>query len=95
MVESVDEITVLPTVSDSNATYEIQDGDGTVLTDADTNTTGFQVAIDKGENTVKVEVTAEDGSTTRTYTITVTRADTTPPSLESAEVRASRRETHR
>ena len=79
VVESVDEITVLPTVNDSNATYEIQDGDGTALTDADTNTTGFQVAIDKGENTVKVEVTAEDGSTIRTYTITVTREDTTPP----------------
>ena len=81
VVESVDEITVLPTVNDSNATYEIQDGDGTALTDADTNTTGFQVAIDKGENTVKVEVTAEDGSTIRTYTITVTRAtDTIAPS---------------
>ena len=37
VVESVDEITVLPTVNDSNATYEIQDGDGTALTDADTN----------------------------------------------------------
>ena len=86
VVESVDEITVLPMVNDSNATYEIQDGDGTALTDADTNTTGFQVAIDKGENTVKVEVTAEDGSTILTYTITVTRDDATPPSPESAEV---------
>ena len=79
VVNSVDEITVLPTVNDSNATYEIQDGDGTALTDADTNTTGIQVAIDEGENKVKVEVTAEDGSTILTYTITVTRDDTTPP----------------
>ena len=31
----VDEITVLPTVNESNATYEIQDGDGTALVDAD------------------------------------------------------------
>ena len=84
VVNSVDEITVLPTVNDSNATYEIQHGDGTALTDADTNTTGFQVAIDEGENTVKVEVTAEDGSTILTYTITVTREDVTPPSPESA-----------
>ena len=52
----VDEITVLPTVNDSNATYEIRDGDGTALVDAD-SATGFQVALSEGENTVKVEVT--------------------------------------
>ena len=84
MVNSVDEITVLPTVNDSNATYEIQDGDGTALTDEVSGTPGFQVAIDEGENTVKVEVTAEDGSTILTYTITVTREDVTPPTLSKA-----------
>ena len=67
----VDEITVLPTVNESNATYEIQDGDGTALVDANSQT-GFQVALSEGENTVKVEVTAED-TTTETYTVVVTR----------------------
>ena len=68
----VDEITVLPTVNESNATYEIQDGDGTALVDA-SSATGFQVALSEGENTVKVEVTAEDTTTTETYTVVVTR----------------------
>ena len=74
----VDEITVLPTVNDSNATYEIQDGDGTALVDAD-SATGFQVALSEGENTVKVEVTAEDGAATDTCTVVVTRAAMTIP----------------
>ena len=72
VANDVDEITVLPTVNESNATYEIQDGDGTALVDAD-SATGFQVALSEGENTVKVEVTAEDGNTTETYTVVVTR----------------------
>ena len=67
----VDEITVLPTVNESNATYEIQDGDGTALVDANSQT-GFQVALSEGDNTVKVEVTAQD-TTTETYTVVVTR----------------------
>ena len=28
-----------------------------------------------GENVITIEVTAQDGATTRTYTVTVTRAD--------------------
>ena len=68
VANSVDEITIAPTVNDSTAAYEIQDGTGTALTDADSNTTGFQVALSEGENTIKVEVTAEDDTTTETYT---------------------------
>ena len=69
----VDEITVLPTVNESNATYEIQNSGGTALTDADSNKTGFQVDLAVGANTVKVEVTAQDTTTTETYQVTVTR----------------------
>ena len=69
----VDEITIDPTVNDTNAAYEIQNSGGTALTDADLNTTGFQVDLSLGANTIKVEVTAED-NTTQTYTVTVTRA---------------------
>ena len=78
VVNSVDEITVTPTVHDSAASYEIQNSAGTALTDADTNTTGFQVALSEGANIIKVEVTAEDAST-ETYTVTVTRAATLTP----------------
>ena len=73
----VDEITIDPTVNDTNAAYEIQNSGGTALTDADLNTTGFQVDLSLGANTIKVEVTAED-NTTQTYTVTVTRAPTAP-----------------
>ena len=75
----VGKITVVPAVNESNARYKIQDAGGTVLTDADSIEDGFQVALVHGANTIKVEVTAQDAATTRTYTVTVTRAS--PPSL--------------
>ena len=72
VVNSVDEITITPSVNDSNASYEIQNNAGTALTDAD-SAAGFQVDLSVGANIIKVEVTAEDNST-ETYTVTVTRA---------------------
>ena len=65
-VMGVTETTVSPTVSHSSASYAIKlngsvDADGVI-----------PLAV--GSNVVTVEVTAEDGSTTRTYTVTVTRA---------------------
>ena len=81
VVNAVDEITIIPTVNESNATYEIQDGDGNALTDADTNTTGFQVALSEGANTIEVEVTAEDDATTQTYDVVVTRSMAATPTV--------------
>ena len=86
VVNSVDEITITPTVNDSNASYEIQNDAGTALTDSDTNTTGFQVDLSEGANTIKVEVEAEDAST-ETYTVTVTRAAATGICGRTAQVR--------
>ena len=78
-------VTVEPARSDSNATVAYlmveDDASDTVLTDADTNTTGFQVALSVGANTIKVEVTAEDDLTTETYTVVVTRAAATATTL--------------
>ena len=62
----VTETTVMPTLTDSNASYVVRIGGAA---DAD-----GRVALSVGENVITVEVTAEDGVTTRTYTITVTRA---------------------
>ena len=42
------------------------------LTDADTSAPGQQVALNVGDNVIKVKVTAEDG-TTKTYAVTVNR----------------------
>ena len=68
-----DEITIVPTVNDSSANYEIQDGDGNALTDSDSNVGDLQVDLDVGDNTIKVEVTAEDTTTTETYQVVITR----------------------
>ena len=46
------------------------------MTDAD-----GEIALSVGSNVITVEVTAEDDSTTQTYTVTITRA--TPPSTDA------------
>ena len=68
----VNEVTIIPTPNDTDADQEVQDGDGTALTDANTTQDEFQVSIARGLNAIQVEVTAED-ITTQTYTVTVTR----------------------
>ena len=66
----MEETTVTPTVNNGGATYAVKldgvaDSDGTV-------------SLAVGSNVITVEVTAEDGRTVKTYTITVTRADAGP-----------------
>ena len=63
---SVSQTTVTPTVNHSGASYVIKLGG---VTDADRT-----VSLAVGGNVITVEVTAEDGNTTKTYTVTVTRA---------------------
>ena len=70
VANGADETTVTATANDGGASYVVKlgdavDGDGTV-------------ELSVGGNVIAVEVTAEDGETTRTYTVTVTRA--APPS---------------
>ena len=88
VANGVDEITITPTVNESNATVEYQNSSDTDITDADTAKSGHQVPLDVGENTIKVKVKAEDRSTTRTYTVVVTRAvpDRTDATLRSLEL---------
>ena len=65
-------MTVTPTTSDSSATMTVN---GDTVTSGTAHTiTGLNV----GDNTVTIIVTAQD-ATTKTYTITVTRADIPPP----------------
>ena len=74
---AVDEVTV--TTTDTNATPEFLDASDTTLDDAGT-AAGHQVALAVGDTVFKVKVTAEDTTTTKTYTVTVTRAAAdTPP----------------
>ena len=84
----VEWITIQTTASnDGGARVDYLDGQDQVLTDADADTEGFQIDLEVGANTIKAKVTAEDGSTTRTYTMVVTRAaDVTAPATRSATV---------
>ena len=50
------------------------DGSDMTLDDADASETGQQVTLADGDNVIKVKVTAEDGTTTQTYAVTVNRA---------------------
>ncbi len=71
---------VANSVTSTTVTATPNDNDAKVVTtpaDADDNADGHQVNLDVGSNTISVKVTAEDDTTTRTYTVTVTRAD--PP----------------
>ena len=69
-------MTVTPATTDADATFEYLDSSDAALGDAD-SAAGHQVALAAGANTFKVKVTAEDGTTTKTYTVTVTRATPT------------------
>ena len=72
VVNDVAETTVSPTLNDAGATYAVR-------LDGEVDDDGI-VPLSVGENAISVLVTAEDGETTRTYTVTVTRAEA-PPEL--------------
>ena len=72
----IDQITINASPANADgAEVAYLDGDGQLLTDADADTEGFQVDLEVGANTIGVRVTAEDGTTTRTYTMVVTREE--------------------
>ena len=65
VANSVSQTTVTPTVNHSGASYVIKLGS---VTDAD-----GVIPLAVGSNVITIEVTAEDDTTTRTYTLTVSR----------------------
>ena len=72
----VDRITIEGAANNlDGATVAHLDGSDQELTDADTQKEGFQVDLAVGDNTIQVKVTAADGTTTRTYTLAITRAE--------------------
>ena len=73
VANDVTETTVTPTTNDDGATYKVK-LDGVTYADG-------TVSLAVGSNVITVEVTAEDGNATQTYTVTVTRA--APPSTDA------------
>ena len=73
VANDVEEVTFATTENHASATVRYLKGTDE-LTDEDGTEDDFQVDLDVGANAITVEVTAEDGSTTQDYTVTVTRA---------------------
>ena len=71
----VDQLTIngIPSNSVGTTVVYLNENDQE-LSDADTENEGFQINLAVGDNTIKVKVTAGDRSTTRNYTLEVTRA---------------------
>ncbi|WP_186786209.1 cadherin-like beta sandwich domain-containing protein [Paenibacillus agilis] len=78
---SVTELDVSATVSDSNATVKVN---GARVASGSTS----RVALTVGVNTIAVEVTAQDGTTKKTYTVTVTRAQSGNADLSNLTISA-------
>ena len=74
VAHDVGQTTVTATVNDKGASYVVE-RDGAVVEDG-------TVDLDVGENAISVVVTAADGKTSKTYTITVTRAPEGRPAVE-------------
>ena len=69
---TVTRVSVTATKSDDNATVSYLDASDQPLADADT-AEGHQVDLSVGDTVVKVKVTAQDTTTTETYTVTIMR----------------------
>ncbi|MBI5034250.1 MAG: cadherin-like beta sandwich domain-containing protein [Chloroflexi bacterium] len=69
VAQSVTSITVTPTVSDTTASVTVN---GAPVT---SGTPSGAIALGIGANLITVAVTAQDGTTTKSYTVTVTRSN--------------------
>jgi uncharacterized repeat protein (TIGR02543 family) len=72
VVNSVDKVTVTPTVNQANATVQVKIGSGDFATVV-SGSASADLPLAVGANTILVKVTAHDETTVITYTITLTR----------------------
>ena len=73
VANAVAQVAVTTTTTHAEATIEYLNASDMTLDDPDISDTVQPVTLEEGDNVVKVKVTAEDGATTKTYTVTVTR----------------------
>lgn len=66
-------LSVTPTRNQANATIEVRVNGGTYTTVTSGSASG-NLDLVVGDNTIDLKVTAQDGTTTKTYTTTITRA---------------------
>ncbi|RAV19440.1 cadherin-like beta sandwich domain-containing protein [Paenibacillus contaminans] len=77
VANSVASLSVTPTVADSSATVKVN-GNG-----ATSSSAYGPIALTVGPNPITIAVTAQDGTTTKEYTITVTRAPSAEATLSA------------
>jgi gliding motility-associated-like protein len=80
VANTVTTATVKPTAGDVNATVKVN---GTTVT---SGANSSPISLNVGTNVINVVVTAQDGSTTKTYTVTVTRAASSNASLATLTI---------
>ena len=85
VANSVSLVTVTTTTTDTTATIDYLNASDVTLDDAGT-AAGQQVALAAGANVINVKVTAGDGATTLTYTVTVTQAASGAPTIAGVAV---------
>lgn len=69
---AVTSVTVTPTLSQANATVRVRVNSGS-WTSVTSGAASGSLSLSVGSNTVEVEVTAQDATTTKTYSVAVTR----------------------
>ena len=77
VANNVTHVKLTPTKAHTGASIKV--GKGTSLTAVNSGSDSSAILLSEGANAIKVEVTAEDGTTKVVYTVTVTRAASTPP----------------
>jgi hypothetical protein len=71
VANAIASVVVTPTTNDASATYTVSNAAGVCAADA--------CALDVGDNTITITVTAEDDVSTQNYTVVVTRAAAPTP----------------
>ncbi len=87
VANSAASMTVTPTLADTTAAIMVN---GTAVVSGSASTA---INLNVGDNTITVVVTAQDSSTTRTYTITVNRAPSSNADLSSLTVQPGHADT--
>ena len=71
VANSISHVKLTPTVNDSSATVQV--GTSAPLTTVDSGTASAAIALTAGANAIMVVVAAQDGITTKTYMVRITR----------------------
>ena len=80
-------LTVGATLSNVKASLTFLDAENSALEDADETANGHQLNLLAGENTIRLRVTSQDGTTEETYELVVTRDGPADGCIRSSAVR--------